>query len=45
MTDEEYWRAIYEEAKARDINDTDKFTENPYKRVSDVDKLSRNRLP
>ena len=39
MTDEEYWRAIYEEAKARDINDTDKFTENPYKRVSDVDKL------
>ena len=38
MTDEEYWQAIYEAAKARD-RDTDKFTENPYKRASDADKL------
>ena len=38
MTDEEYWQAIYEAAKARDRN-TDKFTENPYKRASDADKL------
>lgn len=38
MTDKEYWQAIYEAAKARDIN-TDKFTENPYKRASDADKL------
>ena len=38
MTDEEYWQAIYEVAKARDRN-TDKFTENPYKRASDADKL------
>ena len=39
MTNEEYWQARYETAKARDINNTDKFTENPYKRVSDADKL------
>ncbi len=38
MTDEEYWQAIYEAAKARDRN-TDIFTENPYKRASDADKL------
>lgn len=38
MTDEEYWQAIYEAAKARDRN-TDKFTENPYKRASDADSL------
>ena len=38
MTDKEYWQAIYEAEKARDIN-TDKFTENPYKRASDADKL------
>ena len=38
MTDEEYWQAIYEAAKARDRN-TDKFTENPYKRASDADDL------
>lgn len=38
MTDEEYWQAIYEAAKARDRN-IDKFTENPYKRASDADKL------
>ena len=38
MTDKEYWQAIYEAAKARDRN-TDKFTENPYKRASDADKL------
>lgn len=39
MTDKEYWKARYEAAKARDINNADKFTENPYKRVSDADKL------
>lgn len=38
MTNKEYWQAIYEAAKARDRN-TDKFTENPYKRASDADKL------
>ena len=38
MTDKEYWQARYEAAKARDRN-TDKFTENPYKRASDADKL------
>ena len=38
MTDKEYWQAIYGAAKARDRN-TDKFTENPYKRASDADKL------
>lgn len=38
MTDKEYWQAIYEAEKARDRN-TDKFTENPYKRASDADKL------
>ena len=38
MTDKEYWQAIYEAAKARDRN-TDKFTENLYKRASDADKL------
>ena len=38
MTDKEYWQAIYEAAKARDRN-TDKFTENPYKRASDADKI------
>lgn len=38
MTDKEYWQAIYEAAKARDRN-TDKFTENPYKRASDADDL------
>ena len=38
MTDKEYWQAIYEAAKARDRN-TGKFTENPYKRASDADKL------
>ena len=38
MTDKEYWQATYEAAKARDRN-TDKFTENPYKRASDADKL------
>lgn len=39
MTDKEYWNARYEAAKARDINNADKFTENPYKRVSDADSL------
>lgn len=39
MTDEEYWQAIYEAAKARDRDNADIFTENPYKRVSDADKL------
>ena len=39
MTDEEYWQAIYEVAKARDRDNADKFTENPYKRASDADKL------
>lgn len=38
MTDKEYWQAVYEAAKARDRN-TDKFTENPYKRASDADDL------
>lgn len=38
MTDKEYWQAIYEAEKARDRN-ADIFTENPYKRASDVDKL------
>ena len=38
MTDKEYWQAKYEAAKARDRN-TDKCTENPYKRASDADKL------
>lgn len=38
MTDKEYWQAIYEAAKVRD-RDTDKFTENPYKRAIDADKL------
>lgn len=38
MTDKEYWQATYEAAKARDRN-TDKVTENPYKRASDADKL------
>lgn len=38
MTDKEYWQAIYEAEKARDRN-TDKVTENPYKRASDADKL------
>ena len=38
MTDKEYWQAIYEAEKARDRN-TDKVTENPYKRTSDADKL------
>lgn len=39
MTDKEYWQAIYEAEKARDRDNADKFTENPYKRVSDADKL------
>lgn len=39
MTDKEYWQAIYETAKARDRDNADKFTENPYKRASDADKL------
>ena len=39
MTDKEYWQAIYEAAKARDRDNADIFTENPYKRVSDADKL------
>ena len=39
MTDEEYWQAIYEAAKARDRDNADIFTENPYKRASDADKL------
>ncbi len=39
MTDKEYWQAIYEAAKARDRNNADIFTENPYKRASDADKL------
>lgn len=38
MTDKEYWQAIYEAEKARDRN-TDKVTENPYKRASDAGKL------
>lgn len=39
MTDEEYQQAIYEAAKARDRDNADIFTENPYKRASDADKL------
>lgn len=39
MTDKEYWQARYEAAKARDRDNADKFTENPYKRASDADKL------
>ena len=39
MTDKEYWQAIYEVAKARDRDNADIFTENPYKRASDADKL------
>lgn len=39
MTDEEYWQAIYEAAKARDRDNADIFTKNPYKRASDADKL------
>ena len=42
MTDKEYWQAIYEAAKARDRDNADIFTENPYKRVSDADKLKAN---
>ena len=39
MTDKEYWQAIYEAAKARDRDNADIFTENPYKRASEADKL------
>lgn len=39
MTDKEYCQAIYEAAKARDRDNADIFTENPYKRASDADKL------
>lgn len=39
MTDKEYWQATYEAAKARDRDNADIFTENPYKRASDADKL------
>lgn len=39
MTDKEYWQAIYEAAKARDRDNADIFTKNPYKRASDADKL------
>ena len=39
MTDKEYWQAKYEAAKARDRDNADIFTENPYKRASDADKL------
>ncbi len=39
MTDKEYWQAIYEAEKARDRDNADIFTENPYKRTSDADKL------
>lgn len=39
MTDKEYWQSIYEAAKARDRDNADIFTENPYKRASDADKL------
>ena len=39
MTDKEYWQAIYEAEKARDRDNADIFTENPYKRASDADKL------
>ena len=37
MTDKEYWQAIYEAAKARDRDNADIVTENPYKRASDAD--------
>ena len=33
MTDKEYWQAKYEAAKARDRDNADIFTENPYKRA------------
>ena len=39
MTDKEYWQARYEAEKARDRDNADIFTENPYKRASDADKL------
>ena len=39
MTDKKYWQAKYEAAKARDRDNADIFTENPYKRASDADKL------
>lgn len=39
MTDKEYWQAIYEAEKARDRDNADIFTENPYKRASDTDDL------
>ena len=39
MTYKEYWQAKYEAAKARDRDNADIFTENPYKRASDADKL------
>ena len=39
MTDKEYWQAKYEAAKARDRDNADIFTENPYKRANDADKL------
>ena len=39
MTDKEYWQAKYEAAKARDRDNADIFTENPYKRASEADKL------
>lgn len=39
MTDKEYWQATYEAAKARDRDNADIFTQNPYKRASDADKL------
>ena len=39
MTNKEYWQAIYEAAKARDRDNADIFTENPYKRASEADKL------
>ena len=39
MTDKEYWQARYEAAKARDRDNADIFTENPYKRASDADDL------
>lgn len=39
MTDKEYWQAIYEAAKARDRDNADIFTENPYKQASDADDL------
>ena len=39
MTDKEYWQAKYEAAKERDRDNADIFTENPYKRADDADKL------